>query len=533
MADGPKASLGRSPGRRCPGRISEDSTPTNAVADPHAARSAYGSALIAGALALSAGIGSAITPGRAWAPVERLNEPGFAYLIGPRIDVGLDGIPTMAVSGVVDQYGQDGLGYRWGGAGWVHTWNLGQTPQWFWPVISPPGTNYLVWNDQCCFDFASITMQGIAERETIATTFGFNAAYSAAVTTRRRWAAVHDYDYFDGGVLRVFSSAAPRSWHETRLGDIGLAGVALAPLQDTTAVLAVMQPGPTGGGVGLWRVDDSGVTYTGLHTPGAHGPRFRPRPSGGLWLAWDTAAPYIALTTYREGLLVEPDTLRCNYLAPPEWQYVSQLPDMSRDGGEYPAVAWGAYSQLSGGVVLCASVPTDQGFSVADQIPNAGGNSPTVARDVNGDVWVGSWNHWYADYAHTYTVATASAPRLAGAGTGRTVAWTLSEPAPETWWAVLRAVNGGAFEPVARVRAGPSLEMSWTDAPPPARLLAYKVRRECLDTRYGWESEAVTVGAGSRPPIYLGPPVNVPGGGGTEEPGAPEDRRWGWLRLSI
>ena len=77
--------------------------------------------------------------------------------------------------------------------------------------------------------------------------------------------------------------------------------------------------------------------------------------------------------------------------------------------------------------------------------------------------------------------------------------------------------------------------MSWTDAPPTANLLAYKIRRECVDTRYVWESAAVTLGAAARPPIYLGPPISLPGdlSGDTGQAGLPEHRRWNRLQLSL
>jgi len=499
-------------------------------------RTAWIGTLTAAVLVFNPVPASAITPGRAWAPVERLNEPGFAYLVAPRLDAGLDGVPVMAVSGFVASDKHDGLGYRWGGTAWVRTWTLGQSPLWLWPVLSPPGTSYLVWTDKCCLDFASITPQGSAQRETIATTSDYRTEYSAAVSPKRRWAVVHDSDYFQGEILRVFSSTALRSWRETRLGDLGYPGVALAPLDDTTAVLAAVAPGPSGEhGIGLWRVDDSGVAYTGLFTPGFNRPRFRPRPSGGLWLAWATSAPYIALTTYRSGALVSPDTVRSTYRSAPDWAYMSTTPDLSRDGGEYPALAWEADLQ-TGGSVLCVSVPTDQGFTLADEIPGAASGLPTVARDLNGDVWVGSWEYFdTANWTHTYTIATCSPPRLSGAGRARTVAWTLSEPAPETWWAVLRAVNGGAFESVARVRAGSSLEMSFADVSPAANLLAYKIRRECVDTRYAWESAVATLGAGSRPPIYLGPPIGAPwdAGGDTEPTGSGGERRMAGLQFSL
>jgi hypothetical protein len=178
-------------------------------------------------------------------------------------------------------------------------------------------------------------------------------------------------------------------------------------------------------------------------------------------------------------------------------------------------------------------VPTDAGFTVADEIPGAAGGTPSVARDLNGDVWVASWDYnTTANWLHTYTRATSSAPRIEGAGVRRRVAWTLSEPAPETWWAVLKSVRGGAYASVARVRAAPSVEMSWNDPEPPEAIVSYKIRRECVDTRYVWESDAVSFPKGARPPIYLGPPTTPAGEPDTERV-TPEDRQWGHVGLSL
>jgi len=100
-----------------------------------------------------------------------------------------------------------------------------------------------------------------------------------------------------------------------------------------------------------------------------------------------------------------------------------------------------------------------------------------------GDVW----------WIHSHATATTSPPRVVDGPGNRRLTWTLSEPAPETWWAVLRARGSGDFEVVARLRAGPGLEMSWNDTSPPARVLRYKVRRESVDARYLWESAPIWV----------------------------------------
>jgi hypothetical protein len=115
-----------------------------------------------------------------------------------------------------------------------------------------------------------------------------------------------------------------------------------------------------------------------------------------------------------------------------------------------------------------------------------------IVRDVNGDAWV-AWSS-FSDgmfFAHTYTIATTSTPTVTTSGSDRTLHWTLSELAPETWWAVLAARDGGPCEEVARVRAADVLEMSWTDTSAPANEIRYKIRRESVDTRYQWLSDEV------------------------------------------
>jgi hypothetical protein len=94
-------------------------------------------------------------------------------------------------------------------------------------------------------------------------------------------------------------------------------------------------------------------------------------------------------------------------------------------------------------------------------------------------------------FTHTYTTATTSAPVVTGDASARDVRWKLSEVAPGTWWAVLTARDGGSFEVAARLRAGEDLDLQWTDTSAPAAIMRYKVRRECVDSRYEWLSDEV------------------------------------------
>ena len=169
--------------------------------------------------------------------------------------------------------------------------------------------------------------------------------------------------------------------------------------------------------------------------------------------------------------------------------------DMSRDPGEYPVIVWDADYYASSQVMI--SFPTPTGYSRGELVPGSyGGVLPSIVRDHNADVWLTWWEERRATWwTHTYTHATATATKLLvdGHGRKRTVVWSLDEPAPESWWAVLRSRLEGPFEVVARVQAGDGLMINWTDDSPPAGYLRYKVRRECLDTRYAWESAAVSV----------------------------------------
>ena len=87
--------------------------------------------------------------------------------------------------------------------------------------------------------------------------------------------------------------------------------------------------------------------------------------------------------------------------------------------------------------------------------------------------------------------ATTSTPELLSRGRRKELHWSLTEPAPGSWWGVLRAAGADSFRVVARVRAGDTTAMQWTDREPPPGLVRYRLRRECLDTRYVWLSPEV------------------------------------------
>jgi hypothetical protein len=391
------------------------------------------------------------------------------------------------------------LAFDWVDSAWVQRWQFGQGTVQLFPVQAPPGQHHLVWRgvgpvaEERMF-FAQVLANGVQEPETVTTTLLSNE-YSGTVSAKRRWVALTD---FVGGqrVLRVLYSDTAATWREASIPGRSqyVEGVAIATTGDSTALLAWEE----GFGLHWGTLDDTQWTEGPPFSERVTRMQFRRRPSGGQWLASGTDRPHVALMSYREGAWSPPESLQCAYRDGLP-NHRSGTPDLSRDDGEYPVIVWDA-QDIRALATICVCVPTESGYGVAEELQGVAinGGLPTVARDRNGDVWV-AWSVFAGDvwWIHSYGRATAI-PRIEGHGINRRVAWTLSQSAPETWWAVLRARGSGDFEEVARVRAGPGLEMSWNDTSPPARQLRYKIRRESVDASYLWESAEVRLPKGGR-----------------------------------
>jgi hypothetical protein len=214
------------------------------------------------------------------------------------------------------------------------------------------------------------------------------------------------------------------------------------------------------------------------------------------------------VSSYRNGTWERGDSVKCartdGSVSAPGWL------DASRDTAERPLLAWGDFG-FNGRAVGALAFPSETGWAWGDEIPGSENifTTPSVARDRNGDAWL----VWMKNreggniFTHTYNKALSSTPKILNSGPSRVVSWALSESAPETWWAVLRARPGQSFQEVARVRAGQDVHMTWTDTAAPPGALLYKIRRESVDVRYQWESAV-----GSWPPPRFGPylPVRDP-----------------------
>lgn len=438
----------------------------------------------------------ALPPGRSWsAIVDTLKIPGHTYGVAPkRLETDLQGRPLSFVE-ALGGIGRDMYVLRWQDSTWVSLDHLGYGTKGVRPVPSPDGTYHLVWGglEEIMTDrlvtylvMSALVADTLTRPDTVTTFHSLSLRYAAAASPLRRWAAVDD-----NGDLRLLYSDALGIWHEAPVGEHGDRGMAVATLDDTTALVA-WKDLDLGPGAGTLR----GSTWTLAGPPPMTGPLdgallFRMRPSGGYWLSWATQEDFVGVTSYRDGAWSEADSIRCAYLRP-GGHYAQSLVHMSRDEGEYPAVSWMAVSALNGLTSVCVCVPDETGFTVAENLPGSEeGLSPVIARDRNHDVWV----VWQAPdgmaWTHTYTRATASAPTVTGTGSKRFINWTLSEPAPGSWWAVLRARGEDPYEELARVKAGAVTGMTWTDLSPPAGTLRYRIRRECLDRKYEWLSDEV------------------------------------------
>jgi len=450
-------------------------------------------ALIALGWLLTTQEAAAITPGRAWAPTDTLKIAGRTFLAPQYFEPDPDGAPFL-VAEAVGGLGQDAFGFKWVGSTWVATWQLGYPTAYIkpadsgsgwsavWQTVQPMGPN----GNMVALVFADVFEDHVGIQDTIAVVAGSNFAYAGAVRGNRRWVAKHDFYY----ELRLWTSEIPGSWTELEMPGVGAHGLAMGAVDDTT-VLIVFQWSAEGTRWGYmrgstWEEGKPLITSDGL----GGGVIMRRNQGGGFWAGWSNKTSDLAIARYQNGEWGPVTSIGCGYRVSD--QYFSSSSSLSRDPFfEYPSAAWSSFGSHTGDWTICACIPTDNGFTLADNLENsAGGILPMTVRDKNGDAWVG-WATLEDGmfYTHTYTIATSSAPGVLGAGSNRTIHWTLSELAPETWWAVLAARNDGPFEEVARVRAADALDLEWTDTSEPADSIRYRIRRECVDTRYQWLSD--------------------------------------------
>lgn len=426
----------------------------------------------------------ALPAGKSWTPTAKLQVSGFDYLASCVLDVDVAGLPYLSAEAVHLGGQDDVLGFSWADSLWRRTWHLGRTANLLWPVPSPPSTHYLIWNNGGAL---LLFTQVLGESSTVTDTVGvMNSSgisdYAAAASATQRWAAA-----VDNFKLRLFTAPIGGRWLEVASGGLGASEVGCIALDDSSALV-------------VWSTDDGGMKWGKLIGKSwqpnpdridgyTNRPRLRVRPSGGRWLARGTYSDVIRLSTFQDDLWSSPTTVTGVYSIP-SGAVTTYDPDLSRDGAEYPIVAWDYLNQFTGSTTVCAAISTDSGFAVGEELAgSADGFLPSVARDSNGDAWVAWWGYYQGlSWTHTYTKATTNTPTVTGNADLRQVTWTLSEPCPGSWWAIQRSVGSGGYSVVGRARAGASTTMSWSDSSLGGNTLHYRIRRESVDARYIWLS---------------------------------------------
>jgi hypothetical protein len=442
---------------------------------------------------LAAPAAQALPGGRAWAPAETLNLNGHQNTYPDRFEPLLGG-PLRLVGRGSGGPGQFLLGFEWADSAWNVRWVNRHDSGHTFTTLTCAERELVVFRafgtkrEGFVYDslvVADVSADSLATPDTVTTASDYVVFYSAAASREYEWVAVYDPEY---AFTKVVQRRRGQPWHTFFLqAQSGALGVSLAPLSDSTVLLV------TGGG----RIRRDVITPTGWteETPDLAESGFaisplRPDGEGGYWIAW-TSGEETAVVTRRlkDGTWTRQDSLTADYLPPSPHQFSNNIA-ISQDAGPRPAIAWMAYGQ-SGVEYVYVSWPTDSGWTRGEQLPgSSGGGSQQLTQDENGDIWIGWWKFFEGIlWTHSYATATSSAPEISERSGQPLLHWSLSAPAPGTWWAVMCSNGDGAFERVARLKAGPDTVMAWADTSAPAGVsLRYAVRRECRDTRYQWTS---------------------------------------------
>lgn len=449
----------------------------------------------AGAAIFAGAVATAALPGRKWLPVDTLEVSDHSWIAPQEIWADTSGRPVLVAEGL-GGIGQRLLGLTWSGDAWEQDWTAPYGTAFARRGPAPTGRIPLFWQGieyrkgLPLGTYASLTAvdyahAGLAVPDTVAWVWAGDFTYAGAASPLRRWVAKGDY-----GDLRVWYSDTVGLWREVDVPGRGDQGDAIASVDDTTAIVVWMDF-LRDGGWGIVRGSTwEGVQLLPIHDGASGAPLLRHRRAGGHWLAWCTDNAYVVVSHLDSirGEWSEPESLQCAYRNP--GTYYSKSVHLSFDDHNYPVASWSSYNGDNGSEEICVCVPSDSGFTVADNLVGSeDGLLPVATRDRNDDVWVAWWKYYDGMFwTHTYTVATCSAPRITATAGQTSVAWTLSEPAPGSYWAVLRASGEGSFEEVARVKASSSLEHSWADTSTPPGTVRYRIRRECIDRAYEWLS---------------------------------------------
>lgn len=437
----------------------------------------------------------AMPQGRAWAPIDTLRLT-HAYIVPSRFEPIRNGRIELIGNGYYGTGGRRLYGFEWADSAWRVRWSSDVQSYVVWPTITPPERQMLVWKttnpvDSAYHYFSHIVTADVVgdtltPPDTIARVNAASLTYMGGSRGRRRWVAVRDGNGLLGSTFFLFRSDSSRTWTQMRTSELNAThGIALAPL-DSVSVLVVTSEWSEQLRWGVLRDTSWTADPTPLADYGPHGPSLIRHADGRIRVAWSSYDDFLRTRVFENGAWAEPETIRA--ALPDTVQHLFYGASLSAEGSARPALAWYGY-KIRDDVAwyVWVAFPTDSGFGVGEKLPGSwNGHSPDCLVDENGDVWVAWMRDWDGLYwTHSYCTATPSTPTVGEVDGRPRLRWSLTEPAPGTWWAVLRSADGGPSEPVARIRAGAGVEMTWSDSTAtPGAVLRYSIRSECRDARY-------------------------------------------------
>lgn len=430
---------------------------------------------------------------------------------GNRFEPTLDGRLELLVTGRGGTSPGRTYGVTWQDTSWRVRWQFDSGALLIAPCLNDSGVQMLVYATQPNgtgpgpFYMAFVEGDSVTPPDSIDVKYNANILTVGAQGPSFRWAAVTDLEEGSSRELLKLYSKPIRApvgtpWRRLRtpfeIRNASGVYASMVARGESTCVVVWYDGSNESPGLSWGVVNDTGwvrepelVQWFG---PGDR-PVMRTLESGALMVMYGNRDSVTVRRTLRDttwsGLVAQRWSFPSNQ---PLDRYLLYSADMSLDPRPLPVLSASSYNSRNGSMVAHVAVPDSGRYGRGEWVPGSwGALIPFVARDENGDVWL-SWSQFYDGtfWLHTYSTTTCSAPTLAESAGSPRVGWTLSTRTPESAWRVMRSQNGGPYEPLERVVAGDGLDLVFVDrsAPSGARL-RYRVRRECRDTRYLWESE--------------------------------------------
>jgi hypothetical protein len=314
--------------------------------------------------------------------------------------------------------------------------------------------------------------------------------FGMAATRKRTWVVRSEQRPQPSTRFRIVVAYSETSgvWH--RLQELGTDDFmcTIAPDGQSGAIVAFA----AGAGLRWARTDGRTWQAKGVidPRPSALHPRFGLDSAGTPWLAWtDKANAHVV--RYVRGAWRDRDSVMSE--PTPSETFWSTWCDLPRWFRGKPPLAWGdrGYASTHRDRIV-VSTPTEHGWAPGRELPGSqGGFIPFLVIDRNDDLWALWSSGKELRFAHTYVTATVSDLDAARHGSTIGLSATLSEVTPGSWWSVARAGGDEPFKNVARIAAGPTRTLQWSDRNAPSGRLRYRIGRDCVDQRYVWWSPPV------------------------------------------